>query len=131
VSVDVPAALYRLSISGEPQPKQRPRVVADGKRTYTPKATVQAEQKLAWCFRQSYPGVEVDADHLWGIRAVFFMKTRRRTDWDNLGKLCSDALIGVLYQDDSQVTEAHILVIRGASQPRTQIEIFRVKPEWN
>lgn len=127
---DEPQALYCLTVEGEPQPKQRPRVVADGRRTYTPAATVQAEQRLAWRFRQQYPGVEVDADHQWAIRAVFHLRTWRRTDWDNLGKLCSDALIGVVWKDDSQVTEAHVLVIRGARQPRTEIEIYRKRPEW-
>jgi Holliday junction resolvase RusA-like endonuclease len=124
-----PTTLYRLTVYGNPQPKQRPRVVADGRRTYTPAATVKAEQRLAWHFRQAYPGVEVDTEHWWGLRAVFFLHSRRRVDWDNLGKLVSDALINVVYRDDSQVTEAHLLVIRGASQPRTQIELFRVRPE--
>lgn len=125
---DTPTALYRLTVEGDPQPKQRPRVLRAGG-TYTPKETMKAEADLAWRFRQAYPTVEVDAAHLWCIRAVFYLRTWRRTDWDNLGKLVSDALIKVVWEDDSQVTEAHVLVIRGASQPRTDIEIFQKQPE--
>lgn len=126
---DEPLPLYCLTVDGEPQPKQRPRVLRSGI-TYTPKATVQAEAHLAWRFKQRYPGLEVDAAHQWCLQMVFHLRTWRRTDWDNLGKLCSDALIGVVWKDDSQVAEAHVLVIRGAKQPRTEIEIFQKRLQW-
>jgi Holliday junction resolvase RusA-like endonuclease len=125
---DVPPALYRLSVEGEPQVKQRPRVVNG--HTYTPAATVQAEHRLAWAFKGQYPGVEPDALTRFGLRVIFFVKSARRADIDNRLKVILDAGNGVIWQDDSQCDEIHALVIHGVTLPRTQIEIFRVRPEW-
>jgi Holliday junction resolvase RusA-like endonuclease len=122
---DAPPALYRLVVPGEPQPKQRPRVVADGRRTYTPAATVKAEQRLTWHFRQAYPGVQADEVTRFGLRVVFHVRSGRPVDIDNRVKLCLDALNKIVWKDDSQIDELHALVVHRALQPKTVIEIFR------
>jgi Holliday junction resolvase RusA-like endonuclease len=44
-----------------------------------------------------------------------------KPDWDNGGKLC-DSLNGIVWQDDSQVTDAHVWK-RYSDQPRVVIEV--------
>lgn len=127
---DEPQALYRLTVEGDPQPKQRPRVVMGGTRTYTPAATVKAEADLAMRFRHAYPGVVEDAVTRFALRVLFYVRSRRRCDLDNRVKLIADGLNHVVWQDDAQIDELHALVVHGARQPRTEIEIYRKRPEW-
>ena len=42
-------------------------------------------------------------------------------DWDNHGKAISDALNGICYVDDKQITEGHIFLHKGT--PRIDIEL--------
>jgi Holliday junction resolvase RusA-like endonuclease len=65
------------------------------------------------------------------MRVVFHLGTRRRVDLDNLNKGLSDALTGIVYQDDSQVVNLH-LVKRYHCTPGALVEICtgEVLP-WN
>lgn len=45
-----------------------------------------------------------------------------KPDWDNFGKIASDALNGVVYEDDSQIVEGTVRK-RYSGQPRLEIEI--------
>ena len=47
-------------------------------------------------------------------------------DWDNLGKLISDALEKVAYENDRQIWEGH--VVRSIGTPRTEVRL-RILPE--
>jgi Holliday junction resolvase RusA-like endonuclease len=38
----------------------------------------------------------------------FFFKTKRRCDLDNQNKLMLDALTGIAYEDDSQISSLHL-----------------------
>lgn len=67
------------------------------------------------------------------MAAKKFKKTRvpyvRKTnDWDNLGKAVSDALKGVVWQDDGQVYDAHVLRLYASASeaPHVEVEIEEV-----
>ena len=45
-----------------------------------------------------------------------------KPDWDNLGKLVSDALNGVAYDDDKRVVDARVRKFY-SDRPRTQVTI--------
>lgn len=125
MSVTAPAALYRLTVPGEPVPKARPRVDPRTMRIYTPATTVKAEHNLGWRFKQAYPGIEPDAVTRFGVRVIFHCHWEGSGDVDNKIKTVLDALQGVVYANDKQVDEIHALIVHRAIQPRTEIEIFR------
>ena len=110
-------------VLGEPKGKARARVTRFG--TYTPEATVMYENLVKIEYRRQC------ADYRFGdnqplrlkVTAEFGIpagtsKTKRaqmmngtirpikRPDWDNVGKIVSDALNKVAYRDDSQVVES-------------------------
>ena len=103
---------FMLTVDGEPVGKARARVTARG--TYTPEKTRAAQERISW-----------EAKAWWGRQPLmegpvrlniiaWFSKPKRekgvrpckRPDWDNVGKIVSDALNGIVYQDESQVVEA-------------------------
>ena len=93
---------YTFFVSGTPRPKQRPRRGANG-HFYTPTPTKAWEAQVAWAFKQAHPG----ADPLQGdCRAVlvFQFTSKTRSDLDNLTKAVLDALNGLAYEDDKQVS---------------------------
>lgn len=55
------------------------------------------------------------------VTVRFFFKTHRRRDLDNQNKLILDALTGIVYEDDSQIAELHL--IRGYDKARPRIEL--------
>lgn len=90
-----------FSIDFPPVPKGRPRLGKNGN-VYTPKATSDAEVRVAWHFRAVAKGHTPDlADY--GVRAVFH--TSRTADVDNLLKLVLDGLNGICWVDDRQVVD--------------------------
>lgn len=121
--------------------KQRPRVLRSG-RAYTPKETRDAEKTLAEAYREAcereYGAVLFAAAHVPVALEVTterpLPKSRpRRTesepdtykpDWDNIGKL-TDALNGVAWADDAQVTDARVekRPRRRGTEPKTTITV--------
>lgn len=97
-----------LRIDGRPVPKARPRL-ARGGHVYTPEKTTTAEAKvraLYWAESILKYGRVVAFEGDITIEMTFYLPDRRRVDWDNLAKLVCDALNGIAYKDDSQITQA-------------------------
>lgn len=132
-----------ITIPGEPVAKARPRVTRAGI-TYTPAKTVNYETLVKELFCVAYPDhrpVEVPVRMLlkayFGIPASWSKKKQqaslcgrirptKRPDWDNLGKLVSDALNGMAYRDDAQIVEATAAKWY-SDRPRVEIEITEVE----
>jgi Holliday junction resolvase RusA-like endonuclease len=102
---------HEFTAFGKPKSKERPRMTRSG-RTYTPKATLEAEAKL----RAQYDGpvfegpIRVDIEYLNDQTTVIITElddweniSKSRADIDNLAKLTLDALNGIAWNDDSQV----------------------------
>lgn len=103
-----PSLRYDLVIPGEPVTKARPKVFRG--RGVTPKKTRDAEQAIAWLFRQKYgPNAPWLEDPI-GAIIECYMESRKGKDWDNLGKLPCDALNGIAYKDDSYIRMGHVEV---------------------
>jgi len=83
-------------------------------------------------------GKALKEDYQWQIKSQFHGKplkellkvnidiyfgTKRKADWDNFHKLSMDALSGLVWEDDSQVKEAHVFVKYDKERPRLEIEI--------
>jgi Holliday junction resolvase RusA-like endonuclease len=93
---------YSLTIPGDPASKGRPRFYQG--RTITDAKTHKAEKVIADEFHRKYPDAAPLEGDVW-ILCSFYMGSRRRKDWDNLAKLVCDALNGIAYLDDQQITK--------------------------
>jgi Holliday junction resolvase RusA-like endonuclease len=54
-----------------------------------------------------------------------------KPDWDNLGKMLSDALNQVIWSDDAQICEAHVYKRYSDSFPYTRVLIEDLFPADN
>lgn len=99
--------IARFTVDGEPVSKARARFTNQGSKTraFTPEKTFQAEQAVAWKFRQAARGHKLDTEVAYGVVALFFSSTRQRRDIDNMLKLILDGLNKVAWPDDAQVVE--------------------------
>lgn len=101
------ATEWSFSVPGEPVSKARARFTKYGSKTmaYTPAKTRTGEERIAWGFKAVAIGHAPMSDMAFGVRAIFNASTRQRRDIDNMLKLILDALNGVAWGDDLQVTE--------------------------
>lgn len=111
-------------VDGTAVPKQRPRI--SGRRAYTPKRTKDYEERVREAFRSSYYGfvpvfmkgtpvkacIEIiqQIPKSWSNSKTIkaergeIVPTSRNGDVDNIAKSILDALNGLVYEDDCQVT---------------------------
>lgn len=132
----------KFTILGEPMGKERPRFrrVGNYVQTYTPTKTKNYETKV----RDSYYRDNMNVRHLTGaieaeIYGVFPIpvstskKLRakmesgeepytKKVDADNLAKIVLDALNGVAYEDDKQITKLTVTKVYG-NDPRVEVTL--------
>lgn len=111
---------YTLTIPGRPTGKGRPRFVRATGRTYTPSATLSAEQRIqAAAFAALLTRLDGpvrltviafnEIPPSWSRKRAAEARTevhdQRKPDIDNLVKLVMDALNGIAWADDKQVVE--------------------------
>lgn len=108
-------------------PTERQRITRDGK-CYTPERSRKYKAEFRRLFKARYPYGVVDSCVTMEI--TFFKRCKRSTarnygDVDNLAKAVMDALIGIVYVDDSQVVELRIkkYVTTGAEGVMLGIEV--------
>lgn len=120
--------IAEFSVAGTPVPKERPRL-SNG-HTYTPARTLAAEEVVAWQYRAARKNPIWTLERLLAgkdrlaIEIDAYLPDRRSRDWDNIGKLVSDALNMVAYRDDSQIKDAHVLLLEDVANPRTEVRLY-------
>lgn len=121
--------IARFTIDGEPQSKARARHTRSGQ-TYSPAANREAEEIVGWRFRQAARAVRPDAEHSFGVVALFFSATQQRRDVDNMLKLVLDGLNKVAWVDDSQVSEisGRKEIVDDLAHARTEVAVYRLGP---
>ena len=120
-----------FTIPGPPVGKARPKVVRAKNgisMTYTPDKTVAYEELVRLRFQESlevrpfiplqgalrikiFAGYPIPKSTSKKHRAAMLAGTElptKKPDWDNIGKIICDALNGVAYEDDKQVTESQM-----------------------
>ena len=143
-----------VTIPGKPMGKQRHRTFTRGKfaSSYTPTKTVNYETLVKLLFIERYPNrmngrpdfVPIDGAVAVGVRAYYQIpkstsKKRRammlageilptvKPDMDNVIKIISDALNGIAYTDDKNITDYDPSPRKRYSDtPRVEITISRV-----
>ena len=123
--------IITFTVPGPPQGKARPRVVrtATGKsRSYTPDKTVAYEELVRQRYLAVANGIGFGGKDALMVTIVAYypipasVSKRRRADmlagnerptkkpdYDNIGKIVCDALNGIAYQDDAQITDGRVV----------------------
>ena len=140
---------FRFCVPGIPRGQGRPRFARIGSfvRTYDPaqsrsyKATVAQFAQAAGVRPIDGPvTLQVDAylprpKRLCRKRdSPTSLPATCRPDWDNIGKIVADALIGVAYADDAQVAEGHVrkLYHEVGGMPRIEVTVMQGRmPDGN
>jgi Holliday junction resolvase RusA-like endonuclease len=116
-----PVKAVLFTVAGEPMSKARARVTKSG-HAYTPKATIEAEGRVREAFGAT---THEGFSNAVGVELAFYQGTRARKDIDNMAKLILDALNGVAWADDVQVS---VLLARRVyvtkDRARTVIRVF-------
>ena len=120
--------MLKIVIKGKPVPKKRPRTVRSGgrTRTYTPKVTKDAEERIrmiAWA-EMKKQGIGIITGDV--SAEICFYGANPAADIDNLLKTVLDGLNGTAFADDKQVTR--LVVSKDPSEdPRTTIKVSEGK----
>lgn len=115
-----------FTVPGMPFGKQRPRHTKYG-HDYTPKETVAYEKLAEQCFLTAvgcgfvplqgalrikiFAGYPIPKSTSKKQRALMLenkVLPTKKPDWDNVGKIICDALNGVAYKDDAQITKSEV-----------------------
>lgn len=102
--------LLRFVIDGTPARWQR--TGGKGRKRYTETEMRQAKKHAAWCARIAMrdAGLRKPLDGPLVMTVDTYRRRKRDAtpDWDNLGKLVSDALNKVAYKDDAQIVSGTV-----------------------
>lgn len=124
--VQDPEVLNHFVVQGDPLSKERPRL-GKGGRTYTPKATVNAEEVILWAYRLAGGKRRTDEGIRYGVSLVLLQKAYARRDVDNMQKLILDALNGWAWADDWQIDETVAQRRMGAgAEALAEVLIYRI-----
>lgn len=135
----LPAA-WRFTVPGVPRGQGRPRFARIGSfvRTYDPAQSRSYKATVAQ-FAQAAGVRPIDGPVALHVDA-FMPRPQRlcrkrdspaslpatcRPDWDNVGKIVADALIGVAYADDAQIAEGRVrkLYHEVGGMPRVEVAV--------
>lgn len=127
-----------FTVPGEPVGKGRPRMSKFG--VYTPARTKAYEDRVKICCRNVYKGEPKTGEIKAEIVAYYSIPKSRSKKWkelaeaglvhptkkpdcDNIAKIILDALNGIVYVDDSAVTEL-VVVKKYSDIPRVEVKIY-------
>jgi len=120
-----PRLVVQFEVPGEPVAKARPRLGIKG-HTYTPEKTRQAEGRVQQHCFVANPRLR-PVEGLVCLKLRFHLGGLGRADLDNLIKLISDALNGIAWGDDAQVTKLDAEMVSFFDpNPRSEVEVWLI-----
>ena len=132
-----------IIIYGKPKGKARPRFTKTG-HAYTPSGTREYEEQVKLAYiaaggklipAGTPVAIEITAWYAIPKSARGALRERMergevvpvtKPDWDNIGKIIADALNGVAWHDDAQITQATVHKVYGIT-PMVRVEIKEVQ----
>ena len=132
--------IYELEIPESITGKQRPRMNTYTGRAYTPNKTKNYEYLVRQLFVYKYPKFEPIVGRVKLSVIAYFglpksiskqkeagmlagtISPTKKPDWDNIGKIISDALNKFAFKDDAQIIEATIIK-KYARTPKVLVRI--------
>ena len=119
-----------FEVFANPLPKQSFKMGRGG--GYTPQATKDYQELVSWMAKKCL----ADMGHkpMQGnisVELYFWRGNKRKVDLDNLSKCVLDAMNGVIYEDDRQITALHLFKAYDKENPRLKVvvEPIRDTPE--
>lgn len=106
-------------VFGDAVPKQAFRFARKG--NYQSPRVKEWEERVGWAARQIYQGEPATCNVR--LTLVFKLSHKRRLDCDNLAKGTTDSLKGIVFEDDSQVVDLHVLKYQGEKEPQVYVYI--------
>lgn len=112
--------MYKLTVPGQPVPFKRTR--GSGKRRFNDAKYTAYKDAVGYAANVACAGFKpIGGDcHM---ELTFRRKNKRRVDIDNLCKSIMDALQGIVYEDDKQVTGLAATVEYQCDEPGVDIEV--------
>ena len=89
---------------------------------YMTKACSDLKESYQWEVKSQWKKEPLTGDVK--LEVKLFFGTKRKADIDNFNKLWGDALSGIVYEDDSQITVLHLYKDYCKENPRIEIEII-------
>lgn len=93
-----------------------------GKIRYMTKTAKARKEQYQWEAKSQWEGEPLEGDIC--VNILLYFGNKRRNDWDNAHKLSMDSLEGICYNDDSQITEAHVFKLYDKENPRIEISLL-------
>ena len=138
--------MISFTVPGQPVGKARARTVVQGGKThsFTPAKTARYEAFVAGVYKSLYPGakpatgaVQVAIRAIYGVPKSWPAEKKRlalaelipvqvKPDLDNVVKCICDALNGIAWEDDKQITWLQARKSYGA-EPRVEVEIWMME----
>ena len=135
--------MIHFSVPGPPKALQRARVgrVGQHARMYDPEANTTNKATVGWYAKQAMKDRPLLEGPLKLDIVCYIQRPKSKTrknpranrmlvpdtkpDWDNLGKMVSDALSGIVYADDRQIIDGRVRKeYADTGSPRTEVEIL-------
>ena len=111
---------FSFIVLGKPVPKQSFRYSSRG--NHQPQRVTDWQNAVAWEARIAMQGQDPMTGPV-SMRCVFVLPTNRRVDIDNLNKAVMDSMQGIVFKDDHQVMNLH-LVKRVRETPGVYVEVY-------
>mgnify|MGYP000867813781 FL=1 len=137
-----PLTRISFEVPGEPVAKERPRTNMATGVVYTPDKTKNYEETVKWCYQMAAHGARFPDDEPLSMLVVAYRPIPKsanakkkslmragaqrpitKPDWDNVGKIVSDALNGIAYRDDAQIVDARV-VKRYSDNPMVKVSVW-------
>lgn len=115
-----PVTTLRFVVPGPPVAWKR--AASRGRRRYTDPRSAAYAKRVQWAALQALRGVTWPGDQRYRL-TVDIHRDTRRADWDNGGKGISDALSGLLWDDDSQIDDGRVRMHRGSRPYRVEVTV--------
>lgn len=81
-----------------------------------------AKEALAWETRSQWQGEPLEDEVTMNV--LFFLGNRRRVDIDAYLKIVLDAMEGIVYLDDYQVADMHVIRTHDFDDPRVVVQVL-------
>lgn len=110
-----------ITIFTKPVPVNQKYGVING-RMLLQKKYRDTKEAIAWEIRSEWTGEPLVGDV--ALNILIYFGNNRKNDIDNCLKCILDAAEGVLFEDDSQVTELHVFKEYDKENPRVEISVI-------
>lgn len=80
------------------------------------------KEEIAWEARRQYRGKPMTGELC--VEVQIFWPDRRRHDIDNGLKALFDSLTGIIYEDDSQISDAHVIRFLASKTPGVEMRVW-------